>query len=342
MINVAVIGCGYWGPNLIRNLSQNRQVNIHTLCDISDERLKSMQRFFPQANLTKDVGGVFKSPDIDVVVIAVGVKLHYEMAKQALLNGKHCLVEKPLALTYKEALGLVELALKNKLVLMVSHTFLYNAAVRKLKEYIKSGELGKVLYSYASRLNLGIIRRDVNALWNFAPHDVSIICYLLDDTPVSVSAKGLRYIHEDLEDVVFMNLEFKNGVSSHIHLSWIDPKKVRETVVVGTKKMVIYEDTSPDAKLRIFEKGFDKIESHDLVSGYTNYGEFQLQLRDGDCLIPKLNFQEPLKVECDHFIDCIINNKTPLTDGKNGAIVVKILELAQESLENGGISVKCA
>lgn len=340
MINIGVVGCGYWGPNLIRNLSQNREVNIHTLCDISEDRLKGMQKFFPQANFTKNQKDVFNSREVDAVVIAVGVRLHYDMAKQALLSGKHCLVEKPLALTYKEAIELTELAQKKKLILMVSHTFLYNAAVRKLKEYIKSGELGKVLYSYASRLNLGIIRRDVNALWNFAPHDVSIICYLLDDVPVSVRAKGLKYIHEDLEDVVFMDLDFKNGTSSHIHISWIDPKKVRETVVVGTKKMVIYDDTSSDAKLKIFEKGFDKIDGSDSVSGYINYGEFQLQLRDGDCLIPKIDFKEPLKVECDHFIDCILNDKVPLTDGRNGAMVVKVLELAQMSLEKSGISVK--
>lgn len=341
MINVAVIGCGYWGPNLIRNLSQNKDVRIHTLCDMSDDRLKAMRRFFPQANFLKSTTEVFGCKEIDAVIIAVGVKLHYSMAKEALLSGKHCLVEKPLALNYKEAMELTELAEKHKLVLMVSHTFLYNTAVRKLKDYIKSNELGKVLYSYASRLNLGIIRRDVNALWNFAPHDVSIMCYLLDDLPVSVRAKGLRYIHDDLEDVVFMDLDFKNGVSSHIHLSWIDPKKIRETVVVGTKKMVIYDDTSSDAKLKIFEKGFDKIEGPDSVPGYINYGEFQLQLRDGDCLIPKLDFKEPLKMECDHFIDCIINNKTPLTDGRNGAMVVKILELAQASLQKGGVTFKC-
>lgn len=340
MINIGVIGCGYWGPNLVRNLSQNRNVKIHTLCDISEDKLKNMQRFFPQANFTKDAKDIFDSQEIDAVVIAVGVRLHYDMAKQVLLSGKHCLVEKPLALSYSEAVELTELAQKKKLVLMVSHTFLYNAAVRKLKEYIKSQELGKVLYTYASRLNLGIIRRDVNALWNFAPHDVSIICYLLDDAPVSVSAKGLKYIHDDLEDVVFMDLDFKNNVSSHIHISWIDPKKVRETVVVGTKKMVIYDDTSSDAKLKIFEKGFDKIDGSGSVPGYINYGEFQLQLRDGDCLIPKLDFQEPLKVECDHFIDCIMNNKVPLTDGKNGAMVVRILELAQASLEKGGIAIK--
>ena len=341
MINVAVIGCGYWGPNLIRNLSQNKDVKIHTLCDLSEDRLKAMHKFFPQANFVKNTKEVFDSNEIDAVVVAVGVKLHYGLAKQALSSGKHCLVEKPLALNYKEALELAELAEKRKLVLMVSHTFLYNAAVRKLKEYIKSKELGKVLYTYASRLNLGIIRRDVNALWNFAPHDISIMCYLLDDVPVSVRAKGLKYIHEDLEDVVFMDLDFKNGTSSHIHLSWIDPKKIRETVVVGSKKMVIYDDTSSDAKLKIFEKGFDKIEGSNSVPGYVNYGEFQLQLRDGDCLIPKLDFKEPLKLECDHFIDCIINKKVPLTDGRNGAMVVKILELAQTSLQKGGITINC-
>lgn len=340
MINVGIIGCGYWGPNLVRNLNLNKNVKIHTLCDLSDDKLKSMQRFYSQVNLTNDADNVFASKEIDAVVISLPAKLHFEFSKRALLSGKHCLVEKPLALSYKDAKELVAFSKKNEKVLMVSHTFLYNAAVRKLREYIENGEFGKVLYIYSSRLNLGIIRRDVNALWNFGPHDVSIICYLLNDVPCSISAKGLRCIHEDLEDVVFMNLDFKNGISAHLHLSWIDPKKVRETVVVGTNKMVIYDDTNAEAILKIFAKGFDKISSYDSVPGYTNYGEFQLQLRNGDCLIPKINFKEPLKEECDHFIDCIINNKTPLTDGENGAMVVRVLELAQESLEKGGLAIK--
>lgn len=340
MLNVGVIGCGYWGPNLIRNLNLNKDVKLHTLCDLSDDKLKNVRRFYPHVNITKNANDVLNSKEIDAIVISVPAKLHYDFAKQALSSGKHCLVEKPLALSSREAQELTDLSCQKMKVLMVGHTFLYNAAVRKLREYIEKGDLGRVLYVYSSRLNLGIIRRDVNALWNFGPHDVSIICYLLNDVPYSISAKGLRYIHEDLEDVVFMNLEFKNGISAHLHLSWIDPKKVRETVVVGTNKMIVYDDTNSDAILKIFEKGFDKIRSFDSVPGYTDYGEFQLQLRDGDCLIPKINFKEPLKEECDHFVDCIINNTTPLSDGKNGTMVVRVLELAQESLEKGGLLIK--
>ncbi|MFA5089669.1 MAG: Gfo/Idh/MocA family oxidoreductase [Candidatus Omnitrophota bacterium] len=340
MVKIGVIGCGYWGPNLIRNLALNEKTSIHTLCDTSQEKLNGISKIFPEAYATRNAEDVFKDKEIDAVVIATPAKSHYAFARKALLCGKHCLVEKPLTLNYREACLLTALAQKQEKVLMVSHTFLYNAAVRKLRQYIEKGELGKVLYLYSSRLNLGVIRRDVNALWNFGPHDISIICYLLNDTPVSLSAKGLKCIHKDLEDVVFLNLDFHKGISAHIHLSWIDPKKVRETVVVGEKKMVIYDDTSPDAKLRIFEKGFHKIKGHNTVRGCIDYGEFQLQLRDGDCLTPKIDFKEPLKEECDHFLGCIIKGKQPFTGGENGKLVVRILELAQQSLDNNSKLVK--
>jgi predicted dehydrogenase len=295
---------------------------------------------FPGAKLTRNAADIFKTAEIDAVAIALPAKLHYRFAKEALLKGKHCLVEKPLAMSSKEAGELTRLAYGKKIILMVSHTFLYNAAVRKLKEYITNGELGEVFYLYSKRLNLGIIRRDINALWNFGPHDVSIACYLLDDVPVSVSAKGLRCVSRNLEDVVFLNLDFKNGICAHMHLSWLDPKRVRETVVVGSRKMAIYDDTNPDARLRILTKDFSGIKKRLRASGYMDYSEFQLSLRQGDCFIPRINFKEPLKEECDHFIDCIINSRTPLTEGKSATMVVRILELAQASIENGGRPVR--
>lgn len=340
MVNIGIIGCGYWGPNLIRNLAQNPETKIKVLCDINKQRVMNIARYYPTAELTTDYKEVLKDSSLNAVVVATGAKAHYQIAKEALNRKKHTLVEKPLALKYIQARQLSELADKNKLVLMVSHTFLYNAAVKRVKEYIQDGQLGKVLYLYASRLNLGVIRRDVNALWNFAPHDVSIICYLLNSLPNKVSARGLKYIHKHLEDVVFIDMEFSDGVLAHIHLSWIDPRKVRETIVVGTKKMVIYDDTSSDAKLKIFEKGFDKVVGPNAIPGYEDYGEFQLQLRDGDCIIPKIDFKEPLREECDHFIECIKKGKRPLTDGKHATEVVRILEAAQKSIKNNGRKMK--
>lgn len=340
MLNLGVIGCGYWGPNLIRNFAQNPEAKIGVLCDINRERVMNIARYHPMAKIAMNYKEVLRSSSVDAVVIATGAKAHYQIAKEALNRGKHTLVEKPLALKYAQAKQLSELADKNKLVLMVSHTFLYNVAVRKLKEYIQSGQLGKILYLYASRLNLGIIRRDVNALWNFAPHDVSIICYLLNSLPKTVNARGLKYIHKHLEDVVFIDMEFSDGIVAHIHLSWIDPRKIRETIVVGTKRMIVYDDTSSDAKLKIFEKGFDKVVSPKTIPGYEDYGEFQLQLRDGDCIIPKLDFKEPLREECDHFIECILKDKRPLTDGRHAAEIVRIIETAYKSMRNNSKKIK--
>lgn len=340
MITIGIIGCGYWGPNLVRNFAQNPNVKIGVLCDINKPRVLNMVRHYPAAEITTDYKKVLRGSSIDAVIISTGAKTHYRIAKEAIGQRKHILVEKPLALKYTQAKELSDLADKQKIILMVSHTFLYNAAVRRLKQYIQDGHLGTILYLYAARLNLGIIRRDVNALWNFAPHDVSIICYLLNSLPHKVSARGLKYIHKHLEDVVFADLEFPGGIVAHIHLSWIDPKKARETTVVGTKKMAVYDDTSADAKLKIFEKGFDKIASANAIPGYDDYGEFQLQLRDGDCIIPKINFKEPLREECDHFIECIDKNNRPLTDGKHASEVVRIIEALQKSMRNNSKKIK--
>ena len=338
MINVSVIGSGYWGPNLIRNFAELDVAELKTICDLRKDRLNAILKRYPTITVTTDYKEVLADTSVDAVVLATPAETHYSLAKEVLLNDKHVMVEKPLSLKTSECKELIVLAAEKSKVLMVGHTFIYNDAVNFLKSYIDSGELGKVFYLYSQRLNLGRIRHDLNAMWNFAPHDVSIILHLLDKQPIRVSAKGSTYIQEGIEDVVFMNLDFPSGASAHIHVSWLDPQKVRKMTVVGDKRMVIYDDVSLDAKIQIYDKGVTKIPNSDSPRDFETYGEFQLLLRSGDIHIPSLKFREPLANECAHFVECIMEGKTPRTDGVAGLKVVKILEAAQHSLdENGSI-----
>lgn len=318
MINVAVIGAGYWGPNLIRNFHQIKEVKVLTVCDASQERLDFIKNRYPNIGLTKNFNEVLENPQINAVVIALPASLHYKFGKRALEKGKHVFIEKPLVTKTSDAKRLVKLAKKNKKVLMVGHTFLYNDAVRKAKEYIDKGQLGKIHYIYFQRLNLGRIRQDVNAMWNFASHDIPIALYWLNEMPIKVSAKGRDYLQKGIEDVVFLNLEFKDKKIVFIHSSWLDPNKVRRAVIVGSKKMLVYDDISEDAKIQLYDRGVDK----------------KLFIIKGKVTIPKFKFREPLKVECSHFIDCIKENKKPLSNGRNGLEVVRILEAGQKSLKN--------
>ena len=336
MINVAVVGLGHWGPNLARNIAALPDAHLHALCDIRPERLEHVGRQYPGAKRQVDFEAVLGDPDVDAVVIATPVYTHFELALAALKAGKHVLVEKPLAQTSAQCRELIALSEEHGRILMVGHVFLYNAAVRKVKEYIESGELGQVYYIYCQRLNLGIVRQDVNALWNFGPHDLSILCYWLDAAPERVLARGYSYIQPGIEDVVFMTLDFPGGVGANVHISWLDPNKVRRMTVVGSEKMVIYDDVSTDARIMVFDKGVMK-KPNDISSSrqYETFGEFQLLLRAGDVLIPKLNFMEPLKVECQHFVECIYTGQSPLTDGNNGLRVVEALEAAQQAMVAG-------
>lgn len=340
-VNILQIGYGYWGPNLTRNLAGIAGVNIAGLGEVRQEFIEKFSGNFPDAAIYSDYTECLKRDDIDAVVITTPASLHFEMTRRSLEHGKHVLVEKPLALSSQEGDILVDLAKKNNCVLMVGHTFLYNSAVRKIKEYIDSGELGDVYYMYSHRLNLGKIRRDINSLWNFAPHDISIILYLMGNKlPGSVAAKGFCYIQKNIEDVVFMTLEFPDSVSAHVHVSWIDPNKVRKMTIVGSKKMVVYDDVSNDAKIQLYDKGVDKQFSGSDLKGFDNYGDFQLLLRGGDVIVPQFDSVEPLKVECNHFIECIRNGTKPITDGVHGNEVVKILETAQRSINNRGEEIE--
>ncbi|MFA6079508.1 MAG: Gfo/Idh/MocA family oxidoreductase [Candidatus Omnitrophota bacterium] len=334
MLKIGIIGCGYWGPNLIRSFGDIDEVVIDTIADLSEERLAQFKKRMPHVTVTRNGSDIIKNPSIDAVVIATPANTHYALAKEALLSGKHVFVEKPLTFDLAEAEELVKIADKAKKVLMVGHTFEYNPAVEKIREYITKKELGDVYYLTSRRLNLGKIREDINAMWNLAPHDISIFIYLLGAMPLEVRAWGASFLQKDIEDLVFVTLTFPGNVTANIQVSWLDPLKVRDMVVVGSKKMVVYDDVDNEGKIKIYDKGADK-----LVLSQA-FGEFQIKLRAGDVLIPKLPMTEPLKKECMHFVDCIINNKTPLTDGRNGLRVVRVLTAAQESLKNGGKAVK--
>lgn len=335
-VRVGQIGLGYWGPNLLRNLLSLPNVQVVAVADLDCTRLSQVRLNSANIETTTDSIALLDRRDLDAVVIATPAKTHFELAWRALQTGKHVLVEKPMAMSTAKGAKLVALAEEKGLVLMVGHTFLYNAAVRRLKEYLDEGELGDVFYLYSQRLNLGRVRQDVNALWNFAPHDISIILYLLEQMPVEVTARGFACLQPGIEDVVFMTLAFPGGVGAQVHISWLDPQKVRRMTVVGSRKMVVYDDVSTDAKIVIYDRGVDRIPTSDSPRDFNTFAEFQLLPRRGDVLIPALDFPEPLRLECQHFIECILEGNRPLTDGYHGLAVVKVLEAAQRSLEKGG------
>ena len=337
-VNVALVGLGYWGPNLARNIAILDGGALHTLCDAQSDRLERQGRQYPGTRTTADFESVLADAAVDAVVLATPVSSHFELARQALQAGKHVMVEKPLAQTSAQCAELVDLAASGGRTLMVGHVFLYNAAVRRMKDYIDSGELGDVHYVYSQRLNLGQVRHDVNALWNFAPHDLSILMYWLGDDPERVIARGYSYVQPAIEDVVFMTLDFPGGVGANVHLSWLDPFKTRQMTVVGSKKMIVYDDVSADARITIYDKGVARSRRPDAgpPGDYETFAEFQLLLRAGDVLIPKIDFVEPLKIELQHFVDCIRSGETPLTDGVSGLRVVRALEAAQASMDAGG------
>lgn len=332
-IKIAQIGCGYWGINLFRVFSQVGQVSH--LIELDSSLEEKVKKINPKTAFTDNWKEVVQSPEVDAVVIATPAGSHYQLAWEALNQGKHVLVEKPLAMTTEQASQLIQLAESKNRVLMVGHTFLYNRAVLILRDLVQSGEIGKVYYAYSQRLNLGRVRQDVNAMWNLAPHDVSIMVFVLGQEPKFVSATGQSYLQPGLHDVVFMTLGFENGVMAHIHVSWLDPNKIRQMTVVGDRKMVVYNDMI-ESKIAIYDNGIQRRDPHAPLEGFDNFGAWQLSLRPGDIVLPKIDFKEPLQVEASHFLECIRRGQKPLTDGYNGLTVVKVLEAAQRSLEHGG------
>jgi len=338
MINVGLVGCGYWGPNLLRSFCDNPRCRVIGVAELDSQRREYIQQKFPNIPVTADYDDLFKEKT-DAIVIATDPLSHYPLAKEALSRHKHVLVEKPLAMNVEEAFDLVSLARRNGRKLMVGHTFEYNAAVRELKRHIDLRTLGQPYYLSSQRLNFGIVRKNVNALWSLAPHDISILIYLLGTVPASVSARGFSFIQEGVEDIVFLTLKFPGHVIAHVHVSWLDPSKVRKISVVGSEKMIVYDDTAAN-KVQIYDKGIKKQNISDSLGRFEDFGTYQLIKSAGNVILPKIDFKEPLKVECDHFIDCVANGGDVLTDGINGLKVVQVLEAAQASMRSGGEEIK--
>jgi predicted dehydrogenase len=330
MVRVALIGYGYWGPNLARNLHQLPESVFAACCDLDAGRLAKVAALYPGVRTTTRLEDIWEDPSIEAVVIATPARTHFSLARQALLAGKHVLVEKPIAMSSPETEELIALAEGRRRVLMVGHTFEYNPAVLKIKEFIDAGTLGDIYYLYSTRVNLGRVQQDLNALWSIAPHDISIMNFLLGTMPVEVSARGAKYLSGRVEDVVFADLAYPNGVIAHIHASWLDPSKVRKMTIVGSRKMIVYDDIDPEGKVRLYDKGADRI------NGSQIYGEFQYKLRTGDIYIPKIDLTEPLYLECAHFVECVKEGRRPRTDGVNGLRVVRVLEAAERSMAKNG------
>jgi len=332
-VRVGVVGAGYWGKNLVRNFYESDSADLVMVCDRDPACLKKMTGKYPGTEGTGDLGEMLGRKDIDAVVIVTPAVLHHRQARDALLAGKHIFVEKPMSLSVSDAVELEELAHTSGLTLMVGHLLIYHPAVDKLKTMISQGVLGEVYYLYAQRVNLGKVRGDENALWSFAPHDISVVLYLLGEEPESVTATGECYIQEGIEDVVFLNMKFPDRKMAQVQLSWLDPHKERKLTVVGSRKMAVFDDVQTSEKIRIYDKGVDK------PPEYGSYGEY-LTLRDGDVVIPHISMKEPLRLECEHFITSVREGTTPKTDAAGGVGVVRVLEAAQRSLDNGGIPVK--
>lgn len=335
-VGVAVAGAGYWGPNLVRSFFQSPGAEVRSVCDRSPDRLQYIERLYPGVKVVQDLEEVASDPSVDAVALALPPSLNFEVGCRMLEAGKHLFVEKPLSVTAETAEGLIEAAQRAGRTLMVGHTFVYNAAVRRIKELIQDGLLGNLYYIFCQRLNLGRVREDLDSLWTLAPHDVSIALHWLDEMPIEVSARGFSYLRSEVCDVTHMILGFPSGVDVQIIVSWLNPNKVRRINVVGSEKMIVYDDVSLDAKIQVYDKGFQLMPGQ---SDHGNFGEFQHQIRQGDLLIPHLEFAEPLRVECQHFVECVASGKTPFTDGEAGLRVVRILEAASASIRQGGLPV---
>jgi predicted dehydrogenase len=333
MINVGVIGYGYWGPNMVRNFYANQDAKVLKVSDLSKDRLALVESGYPTIKTTTDFKELVKDPEIDAVVIATPVSHHFPAAKEALESGKHVLLEKPMTATVAESEKLIELAEKKNVKLMVDHTFLYTGAVRKMRELVQSGELGDLYYFDSVRGNLGLFQHDVNVVWDLAPHDFSIMDFLLQKDPEMVSAVGVCHLG-DLENMAYVTVQYPGNLLGHIHVNWLAPVKLRTTLIGGTKKMIVYDDTEPSEKVKIYNKGVNYHEKKEDVY------QMLVQYRSGDMLAPKLEAAEALKLVSREFTDSIKENRKPLTDGVAGLRVVKLLQSASESMKQKGKVIK--
>lgn len=327
-VRVAAIGCGYWGPNVIRNLDQTDGFELRRVCDADRDALDRVAVRYPRAIRTAQLDDVFGDAKVDAVYLATPVSTHYDLVKQALLAGKHVLVEKPLATTTERAEELADLATAGRLTLMVGHTFVFSPPVRKVKELISSGQVGPIYYIETSRVNLGLFQKDVGVLWDLGPHDLSILMFWLEEVPHRVTALGRSFHGETLEDVAFLALEFPSGILAHMQISWLAPSKLRRTSIVGRQRMIVYDDLEPVEKVKVFDRGVDRQPA--------SYGEFQLTYRSGDILIPRVDTTEPLAIECAHFLECIRTGREPQASARDAIEVVRVIQAAERSLRAGG------
>ncbi|MDI6840527.1 MAG: Gfo/Idh/MocA family oxidoreductase [bacterium] len=333
MITTAVIGCGYWGPNIVRILHEHPNCTLKYCCDINEDRLKNIVARYPEIKVTKYSDEIFSDASIQAVFIATPLSSHYLLAKKGIEAGKSIFVEKPFVSSVNEGNELVRLATQNNVTLMVGHILEYASAVIKIKELLEKREIGDIYYISSTRVNLGIHRKDESVIWDLASHDLSMIFYWLNEEPLSIQAVGKGSVIKDKPDVAFLTLTFPSDILVNIHVSWLAPSKLRNTVIVGSKKMIVYDDTNLSEKVRIFDMGV-------LVPEPMNFGEFQLSYRTSDITAPVLSSVEPLKAEISHFIRCVEYKETPKTDGSSGIKVIKYLELAEESIRNGGGVIK--
>lgn len=331
-VRVGVIGCGYWGPNHIRNFSSLKGIgaDMAVAADRDASRRARIEELHPDVRLVSEADDVLADRDVHAVVIATPVHTHFPLARKALETGKHVLVEKPFVTRIDEAEELVELAREKGLVLMVGHTFEYTAPVNELRRLVSNGDLGEPLYARSQRVNLGLFQKDINVVWDLAPHDVSILLYVLQQMPTWVSATGNAHVTNGIEDVAVLTLQFGERLMANIIVSWLDPRKVRELTIVGNKKMIVYDDLSANEKIRIYDRGVDG------PAHWDSFGEFQYAYRYGDIVIPRITETEPLRAECAHFIECIRSGEEPRSSGRVGAQVVRVLAAAEQSLKEGG------
>jgi len=332
MIGIGVIGCGYWGPNLIRNFNSQPGAEIIAISDLNEKRLNHVGLLYPGARKTTDYKDLINDPAVDAVVVATPMSTHFQLGMEALEAGKHLFIEKPMATNSADCRTLIETAAARDRKLMVGHTFIYSPPVRMIKSLLEEGELGDIYYVNISRVNLGIFQQDANVIWDLAPHDVAMLNFLFDAEPIAVSATGHCYVQKahQIEDVAFVTLEYPGGRLVHIHVSWLDPNKIRKCTFVGSHKMLVYDDVSPSEKIRVYDKGVD-VQPH-----YEDFGEFQLLYRSGDVFLPHVETYEPLKAEAAHFLDMIQDKVVCQSDGTHGLRVVEVLEAACLSLKEDG------
>src|SRR5436305_12113951 len=332
---IGVIGCGYWGPNLLRNFSENEDAQLRWMCDLDEKRLDVLGRRYPAAKTTTDYRQLLADPELADVVIATPVSTHFNFARDALQAGKHVLSEKPFTANVAEAEELIALAEREQLTLMVDHTFIYTGAVRKVKEMLQSGELGELLYFDSIRINLGLFQRDINVVWDLAPHDLAIMDFIIDRQPLSVTATGSCHIERGIENIAYVMLRFPDEFIAHFHFNWLSPVKIRRPLIAGSRKMVVYDDIEPTEKIRVYDKGVMVTRTEEAANKEDAYRTL-VSYRTGDVWVPKLDSTEALHYVCEEFLNAIAEKRRPLTDGYSGLRVVQILQAAQQSISQGG------